>query len=118
MGFVDNCLVERGSGRFVFVPVKIMGRNHTARHARGRIGVVQTAGVGEMVTENRFTSLDVAVDSRGVRVKQQFGPIAAQSLVRRPGAVHPQAISLAWSNTWDEPVPDMCATQRELNACL
>jgi hypothetical protein len=58
-----------------------------------------------MVGEYCFVPGNVAIDTLGIRVEQEFGRIAAVPLLRRPWAVHAETIALPRFHAGEVPMP-------------
>ena len=67
------------------------------------LGVVATH---QIVGKDRRLPADVARQRLGVRVHQQLVRVETQPLLRLPRPFHPIAVTLAWLDVADQPMPD------------
>ena len=109
---VDDRLVQRDARRRVRSPAELPVGDDALRHERRRIGIVGFVGFLEAVPEHLLTPDDLPVDGGGVRVQEQFGPVAPQPIRGRPGPLHPEPVALSRPGPGHQAVPDVGRTCR------
>src|SRR5262245_50199774 len=72
----------------------------------GHLGVVE--GIAEHLRSGPY----LAVDRPGVRIEQQLGRVAAQTVARVVRPAGPITVGLAGTDVGDEPVPHLAVTLR------
>jgi hypothetical protein len=87
-------------------PVKEGAYDHRFWHVWGTVSLVgRPLGVIEVVGENRFIPVHLAVNSPGVGVQKQLGRVTPLALLRIPRAVDPEPVALAWPYIGQVTVP-------------
>ena len=90
----------------VDAPVEERVRDDAFGHVSGRVVVVVTVRITEVVAEQGLVPIDAPVDRLGVGVEQQLGRVAAQAVVGVVRAVDAVPVALSRLDAGQERVPD------------
>ena len=117
-GLVDHRLLEGDTEAHVTLPFEGAIGDHASGHGGCRVQIIWLPGVVLIVPEVLSTPSDVAIDGRRVRIDQEFGGVAAQTVRGIPGAMDPESVALPRSDPWEEAMPDMRRSLGQRDAFL
>jgi hypothetical protein len=110
VGLVDDRVGERCARRSVVAPVEGLFSHDGAGDVWSRVG-------GVAPVDGRVP-LDAATDGAGVGIEEQLGRVAAQTGVRVPRAVDPEAVTRAVAGPGHVTLPDAAIGELERMALL
>jgi len=83
-----------------------------------RVRLIELKRFAGLVGEQGAVAVDLAVNSLGVGVEQQFGGVTSMTVEGVEGTVNPEAIALTGLDRGDEGVPDVSVDLGELDPGL